>query len=166
MLQNYSVVLDNELAGCAHPDSYGDCSAALECLRDKGVATLVSLDEEGCPLYLIAEHGLRHLHLPIPDFHPPTLGQAEQFVAFTRAEKEAGRMVAVHCRGGYGRTGTMLACYLVSKGETATTAVERIRKQRPGSVETREQEKFVQTFENYLRSTDPSLDRRSEPRQP
>lgn len=164
MLRNFSFVLENEIAGCAHPDNYGDCAGALGELRERGISALVSLDEEGCPLYLIAEQGLQYIHLPVPDFHPPTLQQAEQFIAFTRQQREEGRTIAVHCRGGYGRTGTMLACYLVAQGETAENAISMVRRRRPGSIETEEQEQFVQTFENYLRATDPNLDRRQKRR--
>ena len=160
MLSNFSFLIENEIAGCAHPDSFGECGEALGQLREKGIGALVSLDEEGCPLYLVAEYGFQYLHLPVPDFHPPTLQQAEQFIAFARKQREEGRAIAVHCRGGYGRTGTMLACYLVAKGETTEKAIETVRQRRPGSIETREQERFIKTFENYLRATDPALDRR------
>lgn len=165
MLPNFSYLIENEIAGCGHPDSYGECGNALGELRERGIGALVSLDEEGCPLYLIAEHGLQYVHLPIPDFHPPTLQQAEQFIAFARKQREEGRSIAVHCQGGYGRTGTMLACYLVAQGEQAELAIKAVRRRRPGSVETRDQEQFVQMFENYLRATEPALDRRREKRE-
>jgi atypical dual specificity phosphatase len=160
MLNNFSFVLDNELAACAHPDSFGDAGEALTQLRDYGIGALVSLDEEGVPLHLIAENGFQYLHLPVPDFNAPQLQQAEQLVHFTRAQRENGRSIAVHCRAGYGRTGTMLACYLVSQGQTAAESIETVRSARPGSIETRAQEHFIHMFENYLRATDTRLDRR------
>jgi atypical dual specificity phosphatase len=164
MLNNFGYVLHGELAGCGHPDSYGDCGEALSELRGRGIEALVSLDEDGVPIHLVAEHGLHYLHLPIPDFQPPTLQQAEKFIAFAKAQRAEGRQITVHCRGGYGRTGTMLACYLVSIGCTAREAIETVRSARPGSIETRAQERFVMDFENYLRATDESLDRRRKSR--
>jgi atypical dual specificity phosphatase len=164
MLNNFGYVLKGELAGCAHPDSYGDCGEALAELRERGIEALVSLDEDGVPIHLVAEHGIHYLHLPVPDFHPPTLQQAEKFIAFAKAQRDEGRQITVHCRGGYGRTGTMLACYLVSIGNTAKDAIDIVRATRPGSIETRPQERFVQDFENYLRATDKSLDRRKKSR--
>jgi atypical dual specificity phosphatase len=160
MLNNFGYVLKDELAGCGHPDSFGDCGEALAELRDRGIEALVSLDEEGVPLHLVAEHGLHYIHIPIPDFHPPQLQQAEQFIAFAKAQRAEGRQITVHCRGGYGRTGTMLACYLISLGKTADEAIDCVRSARPGSIETRAQERFVRDFENYMRATDTNLDRR------
>jgi atypical dual specificity phosphatase len=47
-----------------------------------------------------------------------------------------------------GRTGTFLACYLVSKGYSASNAIEKVRIKRPGSIETIEQQEVVLEFEN------------------
>lgn len=59
--------------------------------------------------------------------------------------------VAVHCILGLGRTGTMLACYLVKdKGLAPADAIAEIRRLRPGSIETYEQEKAV--FQFYQRT--------------
>ncbi|XP_016379397.1 dual specificity protein phosphatase 23 [Sinocyclocheilus rhinocerous] len=55
--------------------------------------------------------------------------------------------VAVHCLHGFGRTGTMLACYLVkSRKITGIDAINEIRSIRRGSIETREQEQMVVQF--------------------
>ncbi|NXG55965.1 DUS23 phosphatase, partial [Hemiprocne comata] len=48
---------------------------------------------------------------------------------------------------GHGRTGTMLACYLVKAEKmSAGDAIREIRQLRPGSIETREQEDAVIQF--------------------
>lgn len=52
---------------------------------------------------------------------------------------------------GHGRTGTMLACYLVKKWKiSGIEAIDKIRKLRKGSIETHDQEKAVMQF--YQRS--------------
>ena len=53
----------------------------------------------------------------------------------------------MHCRFGLGRVGTMLACYLVKTTNcSAAEAISIVRRKRPGSIETRGQEKLVQEF--------------------
>jgi atypical dual specificity phosphatase len=149
MLRNFSYVIDDQLAGCAHPEACGDCDEALEELKRHGIGALVSLDEDGVPLYLIADHDQHHLHLPVTDLEPPTFEQAQQFLDFVERERQAGRKVAVHCRAGLGRTGTMLACYLVGQGMSALEAINHVRMRRPGSIETFEQERFVHAFAEF-----------------
>jgi atypical dual specificity phosphatase len=60
----------------------------------------------------------------------------------------AGDRVLVHCNAGIGRTGAILACFLVQQGWSAEEAVNRIRQQRPLSLETREQ---VDSVHRYYR---------------
>ena len=58
--------------------------------------------------------------------------------------------VVVHCSAGLGRTGTMLASYLVQRGSNTAEALAQVRKRRPGSVETADQELAVCDYEVYM----------------
>lgn len=58
----------------------------------------------------------------------------------------AGRVVAVHCGGGLGRTGTLLACYLARRGLNPADAIAQVRRVRPVSVETRVQVAAVEAY--------------------
>src|SRR5690606_36667710 len=102
---------------------------------------------------LVEESGMRYLHIPIPDFHAPELSQAKTFVKFVEECRNDGLAVAAHCRGGYGRTGTLLACYLISQGMSADDAIDLVRRRRPGSIETAGQERFLANFEEQLRKS-------------
>ena len=56
----------------------------------------------------------------------------------------------VHCSAGLGRTGTMLASYLVQRGSNTAEALAQVRKRRPGSIETADQELAVCDYEVYM----------------
>lgn len=148
---NFSYIIDGQLAGSARPGLWGSVDQDLGEARASGIRAVVSLTERGLGAEAAARHGLAYLHLPVPDFHPPTLRQIESFVRFTGEQLEKGDgAVLVHCQAGMGRTGTMLAAYLVSTGMGANEAIETIRDLRPGSVETYSQEAIVHEWAELL----------------
>lgn len=152
MVWNFSFVIPGKLAGLARPGSQAPLESDLRELRSHGIGALVSLTPAAPDPEAIRAAGLEHLHLPVIDFSPPTREQIDAFVTFAKRQIGAGSGVAVHCAAGYGRTGTMLACYLVALGESPEEAVESVRSIRPGSIETDEQERCVQHYAEYVRA--------------
>ena len=150
MPSNFSFLIPGRLAGCAQPGAFGGLPADLEALRRQGIVALVSLTEAPPTPAVVAEAGMRLLHLPVVDFTPPSLEQIRRAVAFIDEQGKEGA-VAVHCRAGIGRTGTMLAAYLVAQGRPAAEAIAEVRRLRPGSIETREQEQVLHLWERELR---------------
>jgi atypical dual specificity phosphatase len=146
-LQRLSWLEEDRLAASRYPRS----DSALQELARSGVALLVNLHERSHPAETLARHGLRELHLPVPDFTPPTLEQLAHGVAAIEQALADGQKVAVHCGAGLGRTGTLLACYLVSQGLGSDEAIARVRSVRPGSVETPQQEAAVRAYVRHIR---------------
>ncbi|MBM3501696.1 MAG: hypothetical protein FJX74_23835 [Armatimonadetes bacterium] len=97
-----------------------------------------------------AARGLRHLRYHVPDMATPEAADVRDFVAETTHELERGGRLAVHCLGGVGRTGTLIACYLVSIGSNAEEAIAQVRRRRPGSVQTRGQELCIVRYAAQL----------------
>jgi protein tyrosine phosphatase (PTP) superfamily phosphohydrolase (DUF442 family) len=145
-LHNFGFVLDGRLAGMAHPGYGGGLGEALDELRDLGFTAIVSLDEEGLSPQVVQEHGLTYRHIPVADFHPPTNGQADAFVRFVDEQLAQDGQVVAHCQAGIGRTGTMLASYLISTGLSADDAVTAVRRRNPHSVESDDQRAFLDQY--------------------
>lgn len=144
MPMNFSYVLEDRLAGSAHPGSGEALRRELQALADQeAIGAVVSLTETPLDRSAAEAAGMAYLHEPIPDFGVPTPEAADRIVDFVADQIEAGRRVLVHCGAGYGRTGLALACCLADRGSAPEQALQTLRRLRPGSVETREQERFV-----------------------
>ena len=140
---NFGWLIEGRLAGVSRPRSE-DALAALKAL---GVRAILSLAEEPLPAAMLEKLGLPAAHVPVADFTAPTILQVEQAIAAIVGFLKAGLAVAVHCGAGLGRTGTILACYLVRQGASADAAIAMVRARRPGSIETAEQEAAVRRYE-------------------
>ena len=99
-------------------------------LRQLGIRAVLSLQAE----YEDVFHGTppdRALRLMVPDFHPPTVEQLREAVAFVAAAHADGLPVMIHCHAGVGRASLTASAYLVSRGASYADAFEKIRRARP-----------------------------------
>jgi atypical dual specificity phosphatase len=135
----FSWVDQPQLAALARPDSQED----LEWLRRQGIDLLVSLTEDPPPQRWINEVGLFLVHEPVIDMEAPSQDQLERCISAIHKANANHFGAAVHCGAGLGRTGVVLACYFIHKGLSANNAIARVRRLRPGSIETEEQTEAV-----------------------
>jgi protein-tyrosine phosphatase len=141
---------DRRLAGGGALDAFEDELVTLNSAGVRAVVSLLNLPSD-VPIYESA--GFSFLCLPIPDGGAPTFEQADEFVRFVKAQRAAQRPVAVHCEAGLGRTGTLLAVYLIAEGETAATAIERVRTVEKVAIETARQIFFLEQYANRVHTT-------------
>jgi atypical dual specificity phosphatase len=151
-VHNFSWVVEDKLAGMARPGAVRTLDEDLASLEAHGIKLLVSLTETATPAADAARYGIEVVHLPVVDFTPPSQEQLFTFAHRSRESLAAGAAVGVHCAAGQGRTGTTLAAYFVTEGMTADEAIAEVRRQRPGSIETSEQEQAVRTFHGRWRA--------------
>jgi atypical dual specificity phosphatase len=124
--------------------------AALEeyqWLREHGIQFLICLTEDPPQRAWINEVGLFSMHIPIEDMRPPTQPQIDLGMAAIEKAIANKFGVGIHCAAGLGRTGTMIACWLVQHEDlSARDAITRVRRLRPGSIETEEQADAIVEF--------------------
>lgn len=146
---NFSWIDPGKVAGLALPDNVEE----LHWLRGEGIDIVLTLTEHPLPREWVNQSGLMAVHEPIGDFAAPDPDQLERCVEAIRKALDSNLRVAVHCRAGIGRTGTILAAYLVSTGIPAREAIQRLRSTRRGSVETPDQARCVEEYERRLKSS-------------
>ena len=99
---NFSWVDEKKLAGTSVPTTEGQMKA----LVSEGISHLVSLSPETPPSTAPVE-GLKITYISVEDFEAPTPKQIRKFLKVCQSAHARGEAVAVHCRRGRGRTGTV-----------------------------------------------------------
>ncbi len=101
----------------------------------------------------IQAFNFRWQHVPIPDFGTPSDATWEAWDEIRcdvrRIVGTRGRLL-LHCAAGLGRTGMIAAKLLVECGLTPEAAISRLRRLRPGTIETTEQVAFVSSDRRLL----------------
>src|SRR5260370_31991554 len=136
VLPHFSWLVEQKLAALSYPES----EDAFTLLWKLGIRAMINLAEEPLPGETLRKVGILTEHIPVVDFTAPTLHQVEQALAMIHFCLDRNMPVAVHCVAGLGRTGTILACYLIGQGISADRATKTIRTWRPGSVANSEQD--------------------------
>jgi atypical dual specificity phosphatase len=146
---NFSWVVEGKLAGCGLPVTQDEFGWVV----DQGIKSIVTVREVALPSDWFNGSDVDYLHLAVEDFGAPNMEELIQAVDFIDQQIASGKPVMVHCAAGKGRTGAVLAAYLVKKQSlSAEEAIEKVRGMRPGSVQSISQETAVSVYEKYLKS--------------
>lgn len=119
-------LIPEKLAGMSRPPLKD-----LPQLYRAGMRGIVSLMDESSGIKEYKQTGFEALWLPITGGKPPTVEQVKEFVKFAEPLIENNQPVVVHCTSGNRRTGTLLATYLVAKGEDPKSAIALVKEARP-----------------------------------
>jgi len=135
-----TVAINNGVTITHTPDYY------IPYFRENGIDGIVRLNSELYKPEEFTKHGFNHYDLHFPDGTTPTLEIVEAFLKIA----ESSNALAVHCKQGLGRTGTLNGCYIMKHYDfNAAECIAFQRIQRPGSV--------VGPQQHFLHKIEPKL---------
>lgn len=140
-----------------------DLTASLKQIKQAGAAAVLTfmtqeeLDKNSLPEIgkAVKAQGMSWFHLPIVDDHCPEAPFLEAWESAGPAVHrllEQGKTVAVHCKGGSGRTGLISAQILLERGEALAPLMERIRAIRPNAFTHACHREYLAALEENLKS--------------
>lgn len=152
--RNFSWILPGALAGAMGPTE----RRHLIYFERLDITAVVRMEDQT----ISAEPwGFGELFEPVPDFEAPSVEQIDRIVNFVEQQIETWeRPTVVTCAAGIGRTGTVLASYLVNTGWEPGEAISYIRQLRPGSIQTASQEEAVREYAKFVKDRNDNLPRR------
>ena len=142
---NFSWLIEHKLAGSAIPTSKDE----IKWLHEEGVKSIVTIREE--PLDVDWTDNMNYLHVLSNDMGVPTFDDLKNSIDFIHQRIENDEPVMVHCLAGLGRTGTILACYLIKYEKmSAEDAIQHVREKRHGSIQSFVQEELIFQYAKTL----------------
>jgi len=96
------------------------------------VSTVIRLNTVEYDAQSFTKNGIKHYDMYFVDGTVPPVSIVDHFLEVS--ENTTG-VIAVHCKQGLGRTGTLIGCYIMKHYNfTAAECIAFLRIQRPGSV--------------------------------
>lgn len=140
-MRDFYWLIDGVLAGCGRPGKRRRGRPAAEGAAPAEIPADDPLDTD---LAFLRRQGIGAV-LSLTE-EPLTPAQLDRALDFIDGQRARGNKVAVHCLMGQGRTGTVLAAYLIRGGVSPATALRELRSVCPDAVGAAAQERFLHDY--------------------
>lgn len=143
---NFFWIEEGIIAGMACPVN----TSHLQWLENQNIGLIASLTDQALAGRFQHEQiKINILHLPTK--YVPSKESVDTFIKETEKILQNNKAVVVHCVGGNGRTGTFLACWLITHNKLSSDeALEKIRAINAKYVEGPDQEEFIHWYATQL----------------
>jgi atypical dual specificity phosphatase len=126
-----------KLAGSGYPAS----RKQLEWVAAQGIDVVLTLTEKPLPTELTDGVPMEFVHLSMRDHGAPDSSVLDKGATLIQTRIDEGKKVLVHCLAGEGRTGCVLAAYLIKSGHvSAQEALSSLREIKPAFVESSQEQ--------------------------
>ncbi len=145
--------ITKEIAVGAAPSS----NAALNTIKRSGVEVILNLCVECGNLHEVERAaGFIVYWLPVSDAYTPELDELDDALEWLNGHVQSGKRALVHCRFGVGRSGSIIAAYLLKRGFSLEHVLETM-KHTPATPTSPNQRKLIFEYAKKLGmdTTDP-----------
>ncbi len=138
--------ITKDIAVGAAPSS----DASFNTIRQSGIEVILNLCAECGTLHEEERAaGFIVYWLPISDAYTPELDELDNALEWLIDHLQSGKKVLVHCRFGVGRSGTIIAAYLLKTGSSFKQMLEVMEK-TPATMVSSDQRKIIREYAKKL----------------
>ncbi|MBU0943643.1 MAG: dual specificity protein phosphatase family protein [Proteobacteria bacterium] len=138
--------ISKEIAVGAAPSS----TATFETIKNSGIEVILNLCTECGNLHERERAaGFIVYWLPISDANAPELDELDEALEWLNEHVDSGKKTLIHCRFGVGRSGTIIAAYLLKKGLNLDQVLEKMQ-EMPATPTSREQRELIFAYAKRL----------------
>ena len=145
-------VLKDKLAASGRPMT----PTQLAWVAKNGIKSVFTIREYPLPASRFPTRcHINYKHLKVENYGAPPVDELDAAVAYIDHEIKNGKPLMVHCNGGSGRTGTLLAAYMMKKeGLTAGQAIKKVKEIRGRRIRRKKQLDTLKEYERFLQIKD------------